>query len=449
MLISTQQFEAAAADARAFSGRESGTLSKAELLAAVDAASRLVRAGQALLAQLAGEVEVRSAPELGMGFAKQQGFGSAPQFIAQVTGGTLTDARRLVEAGGELCGPAVAGLGVGELGVGELADAPLGDVAPLSPLAEALASTAITVNAAALIRETLREVRKESPERDAADLELRLVRAAEHVNLGELRTICQRERAQLNVGAWEQREKRQWEARTASISTDSDGMVVFNARLAPVDAEPLTRFVDAYVGAAFKRGRDTGMPEKRSPGQIRADAIVDLANHELGCDAPVTGVKTTVVVRMGLGELQLGHGLGEADGLAEPISVGTLRAMMADAQVIPAVLGSTSSVLDLGRTTRLFTPAQRIALGERDGGCAWCLAPPSWCDAHHIRWWERDSGSTDMSNGVLLCRSCHMRIHHTGWTVEVRDNVVWFTPPPGDSTPPVVGGKARLLVGAS
>jgi hypothetical protein len=439
MLISTDQLEAATASARAFSGRDSAALSKADLLAAVDAAGLAMRAGQALLAQFAGEVELRSAPELGMGLAKEQGFGSAPRLIANVTGGSLTEARRLVEAGAELCGPSVAGLVSQD-----------GCVPPeaLGALAQALAGAQINVHAAALIRETLRVVRTESPDRDSADLERRLVEAARRVDLSELRRICEREHARHDVGALERREKLQWDARCASITAGADGMLVLTAALGPAQMEPVKQWFDAYVGAAFQRGRDSRMPEERKAGQIRADGLIDLVSHALGCDSPVNGVKTTVVVRMTLDELQGGSGVGEADATAAPISIGTLRAMMADAQVIPCVLGGGSAVLDWGRSTRLFTSDQKLALVERDGGCSWCLAPPNWCDAHHIRWWERDCGPTDLSNGVLLCRSCHMRIHHTGWTIVVKDNVVWFNPPPGSSKGPVIGGRARLLVDA-
>ena len=46
------------------------------------------------------------------------------------------------------------------------------------------------------------------------------------------------------------------------------------------------------------------------------------------------------------------------------------------AQVISCVLGGDSQILDWGRTKRLYTPTQRLALVERDGGCAMCGAPP-------------------------------------------------------------------------
>ena len=160
MLISTDQLEAAAITPRAFCGRDTAALAEAELLAALDAASRAQRASTVLLAQLSGEVALRSDPEVGMGLAKQQGFGSAPQFVANLTGGSLGDARRLVEAGAELCGPLPS------------------PSAPPTPLARAIASNEISVEAGALIRKTLQEMRAENPALDTSDVELRLVQRA-------------------------------------------------------------------------------------------------------------------------------------------------------------------------------------------------------------------------------------------------------------------------------
>ncbi|MEX0913531.1 MAG: HNH endonuclease signature motif containing protein, partial [Demequina sp.] len=141
-----------------------------------------------------------------------------------------------------------------------------------------------------------------------------------------------------------------------------------------------------------------------------------------------------------------GVGVGEVDGLSQPISVAALRRLCTDVEVIPHVLGGEGETLDLGRSRRLFSPAQRLALVERDGGCAWCHAPPSHCEAHHLRWWDKHHGRTDLSNGLLLCTSCHHRIHRDGWDISVQSGTVWFTPPTSvDSRrQPVLGGRAAV-----
>ncbi len=79
------------------------------------------------------------------------------------------------------------------------------------------------------------------------------------------------------------------------------------------------------------------------------------------------------------------------------------------------------------------TKAQRLALVERDGGCAACGAPPGHTKVHHIAWWTRDRGRTDLNNGVLLCDSCHHLIHDQGWEIRIDgtgiDATVWLIPP--------------------
>ena len=71
---------------------------------------------------------------------------------------------------------------------------------------------------------------------------------------------------------------------------------------------------------------------------------------------------------------------------------------------VGAMLGSRSRPLDLGRAARLYTKAQRIALGQRDGGCTarGCETTASGCHAHHDDPWSRH-GRTDLDNGRLLC----------------------------------------------
>ncbi|WP_461476689.1 DUF222 domain-containing protein, partial [Microbacterium sp. HJ5] len=196
--------------------------------------------------------------------------------------------------------------------------------------------------------------------------------------------------------------------------------------------------------------QDADAPRRTLP-QRQADALALLASHMLGCgssDRPIEGA--TVVVRVSLDDLQSGSGSATIDGIDQPVSIGMVRRMAASGGVIPCVLGGDSEILDWGRRKRLFTPAQRLALAERDGGCAMCGLPPGMTKAHHLRWWARDAGPTDVDNGILLCETCHHRIHDNGWEIEIEgrgvDARVWFIPPAHvdrDRTPRL-GGRARF-----
>ncbi len=53
--------------------------------------------------------------------------------------------------------------------------------------------------------------------------------------------------------------------------------------------------------------------------------------------------------------------------------------------------------LRLGRSRRIATPGQTMALIARDHGCSFpgCATPPEYCDRHHITGWI-DGGTTDL-----------------------------------------------------
>jgi hypothetical protein len=134
------------------------------------------------------------------------------------------------------------------------------------------------------------------------------------------------------------------------------------------------------------------------------------------------GLAATLVVT--LDHDALVSGLGTAalvDGTE--ISPGEARRLACGAGIIAAVLGGPSAVLDLGREQRLFTKAQRIAIGLRDKGCRadGCERPPSWSEIHHLELWSK-GGKTDLANAVSLCGHHHRLIHHPDYEHTRRAN---------------------------
>jgi len=69
----------------------------------------------------------------------------------------------------------------------------------------------------------------------------------------------------------------------------------------------------------------------------------------------------------------------------ERISAGEARRLACGSGLIPAVLGTGSVALDLGRESRLFSQAQRIAKGLQHDSCVaeGCERPYAWCELHH------------------------------------------------------------------
>jgi hypothetical protein len=264
------------------------------------------------------------------------------------------------------------------------------------------------------------------------EVERRLVDRAVNLAAHEVRRMVAFAVARADLSGHEERERRQHAERFLAWKEDHTGMVTFTGRLDTVTAAPIRTVIEQIVTHDFRARRDQDPSEvdQRTAGQMRADALFEVCRHALGCkNTGTSGIRTTIVVRIDKRDLDAGRGLGSIDGTNGPVSVGELRRLAGDAGIIPEVLGDQGEVLDLGRTKRVFTGAQRIALLERDGGCAKCHAPPEHCEAHHIRWWER-GGGTDLSNGVMLCTRCHHDIHRQGWGIEVQGGRVAFIPPP-------------------
>jgi hypothetical protein len=126
------------------------------------------------------------------------------------------------------------------------------------------------------------------------------------------------------------------------------------------------------------------------------------------------GLNVNAVVTMTVATLGGGDQPATLDTGGE-ISASLARKLACEAGIIPVVLGRDSVPLDVGRMSRLFTPAQRVALGVRDKGCTaeGCDWPPGMCQAHHDPVpWSR-TGPTDLANGRLLCPFHHARAHDT------------------------------------
>jgi len=59
-----------------------------------------------------------------------------------------------------------------------------------------------------------------------------------------------------------------------------------------------------------------------------------------------------------------------------------------------------------------------------------CDRPASWFEYHHILFWARDTGRTDLADAILLCRHHHLLLHTKGSEIR-RDNTdYWLIPPP-------------------
>jgi Domain of unknown function (DUF222) len=225
-------------------------------------------------------------------------------------------------------------------------------------------------------------------------------------------------------GEFQRREDKLKHGRSLSQPYADDGMLDYHLRLDPEGSAVLEAILSPL--AAPQPSTEHGS-DLRSSDQRRADALLEVCRRAAaaGGAAPATA-KAALFVTMDYQDLVQRSGAGSTL-TGELLAPETVRRVACDAAIIPAVLGSKSEVLDLGRTTRLVTPKQLQALWLRDQGCTFpgCTRPPSWCDAHHA-WHWCDGGPTDLSNLALLCPRHHTIVHQKGHTATVTaSGVTW------------------------
>jgi hypothetical protein len=148
-----------------------------------------------------------------------------------------------------------------------------------------------------------------------------------------------------------------------------------------------------------------------------------VSGHVTGQTSPATAraLDTNQTDGVGGGHVTVGGASWPvAGGRASPDGGGTgdggLAARLHRAMaLLPVPLGAPTELLDLGRATRVISPALRRALAVRDGGCVadGCDRPASWADAHHLVHWL-EGGATSLDNLVLLCRTHHRAVHEDG-----------------------------------
>ncbi|WP_061965047.1 HNH endonuclease [Demequina aurantiaca] len=444
-------------EGRGWDGVDLEALSESVLLESSSALAQIEREVNAMHAAIAHQIARRSDAGPG-GLARRQGFQSPAKLIASQTGESTAEAQRLINVGGALAAtiPEVDGAGGSEVGLGSTeteatcsADAQRPSRPKYVHVSAATGAGKLSISSGNLITNMLGRVEAATTSEVRLAAERDLVDRAMRLSYDQLARAVRQAEAWLDRERIEQTHQMLRDERCLTIREDQAGMTLISGKLDPETAAPVRAMLDAMVahGLRERREQDRLAADVRSVGQMRADALGIAARHVLGCKSEKLPMSpTAMVVRMNLDDLRASAGVGEVDGLGQPIPASVVRRMAADANVIPAVLGGESEVLDLGREQRSFSVGQRRALFERDGGCAFCGAPPSFTEAHHIRWWERDDGPTDLENGVLLCVRCHHLIHRDGWGIEATVSTVEFVPPASvdRNRVPRPGGRAMF-----
>ena len=207
---------------------------------------------------------------------------------------------------------------------------------------------------------------------------------------------------------------------------EDDGCLSVRGKFDPISASILTTKIGRLVEAMFHSGdRDIAvevMPWIEPNDHRQAQALIALINGspDTAIDAPV---RAEVVVHIDLETLTSGlHTAGTCrTALGADIPVETVRRLACEAHIIPVVLDGHSVPIDVGRSKRLATAAQRRALESIYPHCAIpdCHITFDRCNIHHIDYWAGSvsggGGLTNLDNMVPLCSRHHHAAHEGGW----------------------------------
>lgn len=383
-----------------------------------DELTRLVRTIARTEARLAGLTARAVAAARSVGAVEASGSPTPVIWLADATGSTTHSASRAVSLGRAIDAAPAIGDGLAQ---------------------GTLATDKATTLARALDRGVL----------GTSDVD-RLVEDARRLPAGVFaREVRAREAAADNARL---RRDEQWARQRRSLTTrrDDDGSVEGRFRLDPLAGDTV---LTALRSLATLDLADTPIEQRRTRAQRDADALEAMARHAL--DDGVGGserstrphISVLVPVQALAPDGGTAAGLG-AVGTSEhgtPLSMETVRQLLCDAAIRRVVVAPEGRPLDVGRATRSWSGAQRVASAAVDGGCRGpsCDRPFAWTYLHHIDWWS-EGGHTDIDRGIPLCGHCHRLVHDHEWHVDLdaATRIATWTSPAGRTTTTYPRGPA-------
>jgi Domain of unknown function (DUF222) len=229
----------------------------------------------------------------------------------------------------------------------------------------------------------------------------------------------------------------QHDRRYLELKQRRDGMWHLAGRLSNTLGAQLTAILDPLTtprttAIEDEDGTVVDIPDQRPQVQRLHDALEEACARLLkAADQPsVGGIPASVIVTISLEDLLAKTGLAEAADDTQLTSDQLLR-IADEADIWPTIIDRHGVPLALGRSRRLASAGQTMALIARDAGCSFpgCTHPPQWCDRHHILDWIL-GGPTDLDNLTLLCRYHHTHFLQKGWTCRINpDGLPEWIPP--------------------
>ena len=410
-------------------------------------ASRLLGAAGAVFA---GDLAHRSRPELGSeGLARRSGHRTVENLLKTTSGATKEQVLTVVAAGNLLTD--VADAGTVDEATGEVHEV---GKPWLRGVAEALGSGRVSVSASQSIARGLgcpnSAVTTEQLEIVAAEL---VAQAISGVDADRLWRNARDLRNELDLAGVKLRgdEARALRGLTHYALPTGGGIATWR-----MDDETYARFVDFYDRTTSPkrdgvRFVDPAKVEKarkietdpRDYKQLASDTLLHFLMLGADADPNVMLGSGAPIIRITVAEtaLHTGVGVGRIDGQPEPISIDTVKRLMENGRAIRVGFDPAGTYPEVHddplAENRLYNSRQREILAVKFGGCMEpnCDRPPSWCEAHHIRFVKRDGGKTTIANAILLCKSHHLLYHNYGYEIRLDDDGTYWKIPPASVDP--------------
>ena len=253
--------------------------------------------------------------------------------------------------------------------------------------------------------------------------EAKLLRQARKMSVFRFRNACTHARHAGDPQGFVAEEVEGVEARSLTFTIADDGVVLVQGILDKVGGAAVRTALEPL---AKRAGKD----DHRDVERRQADALVDLSMRALDNGMVPQRAHLQITASM---ETLLGlPGAPAADmEFSLLISAKAVERIACDCAVTRIILGSDSTVIDVGRAKRTISGPQRKALKVRDCGCTWpgCDRPVSMTEGHHLVHWIHN-GPGNLPNLTLLCYRHHWMVHEGGWQIVRTDDGRMLNIPP-------------------
>jgi len=248
--------------------------------------------------------------------------------------------------------------------------------------------------------------------------EASLLKAAETMDAGQFTGVAKNFEHRVDATAALAEANRAYERRYLHVSEPTDGLV------------RLDGVVDAEGGAIIRNAVNARMlpqaNDDRTPGQRRADNLVEICRRPGGQPPDGAGSRPHLIIRASVETLAGSPGApaGELES-GGSVPAETVRRLACDS-ALTRITGKGELDAEVTRATRTIPSATRRAVADRDRGCVaeGCGRPPQWTDAHHVKHWIQGGPST-LPNLILLCRPHHRMVHEGGWGLRRASDGRW------------------------